>query len=427
MSEPPKNDDMNSDVPPPFPPRATQKPAPVAAATGARRSGDVPPPFPPKVTKKPAPPTMPVPQTPIPAAAGKTTDAWYTKPIGVGLLLAFFFPVGLFLVWKHPRWTKRTKWIWTGVWAGVILVGAIGSSIEEQKAAQSFADANALWNSGKKAEAVSKYRSLLGNPRAPRELDRHLVRDRIIIFDAEQGNLDEAKNLINEALDHGEKPSLESSKAQELLLKAVAERAARERAVAEKAAAEKAAAEKAAAEQDVITADFFPHRPGTRQVFVGDVFLLSMRFETLTVQKPEGIIEETTIRTGIIGKGVVKWLDTPLKLDHVKHYRIQDGFNATTHLVGTKKPNSWGLYDMHGTLWEWCQDWYDQDYYAKSPKDDPRGPTTGSSRVQRGGSWYDPAFRGGSRLCRSASRGYFPPEGGGNTDGFRVCLVPAEK
>ena len=72
---------------------------------------------------------------------------------------------------------------------------------------------------------------------------------------------------------------------------------------------------------------------------------------------------------------------------------------ATTHPVGQKKPNAWGLYDMHGNVSEWCNDRYAKDYYKQSPDKDPRGPTEGRERVIRGGAWNSSA---GS--CRSAYR-----------------------
>ncbi|MDB5851291.1 MAG: recombination protein RecF [Rhodoferax sp.] len=64
-----------------------------------------------------------------------------------------------------------------------------------------------------------------------------------------------------------------------------------------------------------------------------------------------------------------------------------DGF-AFTAPVGSFAPNAFGLYDMHGNAWEWVSDWYGEDYYAKSPVDDPQGPVDARVHVRRGGSWH---------------------------------------
>lgn len=100
------------------------------------------------------------------------------------------------------------------------------------------------------------------------------------------------------------------------------------------------------------------------------------------------------------------------------------GDNSTndnmTHPVGQKLPNPWGLYDMHGNVWEWCQDWY--GLYPGGIAIDPQGPATGSDRVIRGGVCYDFA-----RYCRSAHRDYGISSGpGGGGLGFRVVLAPGQ-
>jgi len=103
--------------------------------------------------------------------------------------------------------------------------------------------------------------------------------------------------------------------------------------------------------------------------------------------------------------------------DYAWHVRNS---GSTTHPVGEKKPNSWGLYDVHGNVFEWCFDRYDKDYYAKSPTDDPTGPEVGSARVYRGGCWYSH-----HRSCRSACRLSTTPDAGTLYLGFRVvCEIP---
>jgi formylglycine-generating enzyme required for sulfatase activity len=90
--------------------------------------------------------------------------------------------------------------------------------------------------------------------------------------------------------------------------------------------------------------------------------------------------------------------------------------NVFTAPVGSFKPNAFGLYDMHGSAWQWCADWYGAKYYAASPVDDPIGPDFGNVRVLRGGSWYY-----WPHLNRSAARETFFPDLSDNTKGFRVA------
>jgi formylglycine-generating enzyme required for sulfatase activity len=89
-----------------------------------------------------------------------------------------------------------------------------------------------------------------------------------------------------------------------------------------------------------------------------------------------------------------------------------------THEVKTKRPNAWGLYDVHGNVWQWCSDWYGR--YSAGAQVDPTGPSTSSAvlRALRGGSWYCAGLS-----CSSASRSLYPPWSRNRNIGFRLAAV----
>ncbi len=90
--------------------------------------------------------------------------------------------------------------------------------------------------------------------------------------------------------------------------------------------------------------------------------------------------------------------------------------NSETNPVGKLKPNDYGFYDILGNVYEWCLDWYDKEYYKKSPSKSPTGPKNGFGRVSRGGDWSSDEGR-----CRCGNRTLSSPDRRGNKLGFRLC------
>ena len=103
-------------------------------------------------------------------------------------------------------------------------------------------------------------------------------------------------------------------------------------------------------------------------------------------------------------------------IDAVAWYTDNSG--SSTHPCGTKRANALGIYDMSGNVWEWCKDWYSNSY-ASYDTNNPTGPSSGSYRVFRGGSWY-----GSAAYCRVANRNDSSPGYRYHNLGFRVVLLP---
>ena len=104
-------------------------------------------------------------------------------------------------------------------------------------------------------------------------------------------------------------------------------------------------------------------------------------------------------------------------LGNIAWFNCNDGCN--THPVAGKAANTFGMYDMSGNVFEWCNDNYESSYYGTSPSTDPAGPSSGPYRVLRGGSWYYDSVN-----CRSSYRHFYGQGTRGGSVGFRVAKTP---
>ncbi len=126
-----------------------------------------------------------------------------------------------------------------------------------------------------------------------------------------------------------------------------------------------------------------------------DLQTWTCRFDADGYRLPTEAEWEFACRAG--GSGAYTFGDDPASLPRYAWFRANSG--GTPRPVGQKSPNRFGLFDMHGNVWQWCNDFYSETYYSESPHDSPTGPTEGKWKVLRGGAWDCPAEK-----CRAGCR-----------------------
>jgi hypothetical protein len=185
----------------------------------------------------PSPPVVvaPPPVVQVVEAAPTTTEStteqavsgWHSVPV-VLVLTTFFFPVGLSLVWTHPRWVNRTKMIWTGCCALFLLVVFVTNSARKAEVAEKLASAHRQWGAGQKAEAVNVYRPLVEKELSLfDDADKPTVMQRIIEFDLASGAKDAARKTWERSKKENVAVTLTSAEGKQFLAELQAEEVAK--------------------------------------------------------------------------------------------------------------------------------------------------------------------------------------------------------
>jgi|GEM_PF-2533378 len=201
---------------------------------------------------------------------------WQRIPIAA-LLCVCCFPIGLYLVWSNPRLSSRSKAIWIGGFACVMVLGMIITRIENEAAKAELAAATQLWDAGDKPAAISKYRAVVkSHLRAIPESERSLVMGRLIDFDADSGNESSVDELLKIAEEQHIVPSISSEKARTLQ----SERVTEQKKVAESHSPDNGGHNSGSNETEVITEDFYPFTPGSMRQTVKVLHLGEMKIQS---------------------------------------------------------------------------------------------------------------------------------------------------